>query len=313
MTDIKFSIIIPVYKVEKYLDRCVTSAINQSYKNIEIILVDDGSPDNCPAMCDAYAKIDERILVIHKINGGLSDARNEGIKASTGEYIIFLDSDDSIEITACEEIYRAIEQANFPEVIVCNTKKIENGNETIMNRYSRLELFDSGKSFLKYLFSMTFDFCMLSPNNIYKRNLLIEKKLYFEKGILHEDERWTPIVFLNANTVLNTNIQHYNYYIRDNSITTSKNKTKNAIDLIQTVYYLKEQYEKISDSFLRNSLLDHISGLYLHAIYIGDLSKDKRYINRTLCLNLSKKVKKKIKSLVFFVSPRLYCFLMRIK
>lgn len=96
-TEVKISVIVPVYKVEKYLDRCVESIVNQTYKNLEIILVDDGSPDNCPAMCDAWIEKDERIRVIHKENGGVSSARNKGIDAATGDYIGFVDSDDWIE------------------------------------------------------------------------------------------------------------------------------------------------------------------------------------------------------------------------
>ena len=90
------SIIVPVYKVEEFLDRCVESLVNQSYENIEIILVDDGSPDNCGAMCDAWAEKDGRIKVLHKANGGLSDARNCGLELSTGEYIVFVDGDGKI-------------------------------------------------------------------------------------------------------------------------------------------------------------------------------------------------------------------------
>ena len=92
----KVSVIIPVYKVEKYLEKCIDSVINQSYSNLEIILVDDGSPDNCGKICDKYAKKDNRIRVIHKTNGGLSDARNNGIKIATGNYIAFIDSDDYV-------------------------------------------------------------------------------------------------------------------------------------------------------------------------------------------------------------------------
>ena len=92
----KISIIVPVYNVEKYLNRCVDSILNQTYRNLEIILVDDGSPDNCGAVCDAYAGLDPRIRVIHKPNGGLSDARNAGLDVATGEYVGFIDSDDFI-------------------------------------------------------------------------------------------------------------------------------------------------------------------------------------------------------------------------
>ena len=97
MPDSKITIIIPVYKVEKYIHQCIDSVIDQSYKNLEIILVDDGSPDKCPEICDDYAKKDKRIKVIHQENQGLSSARNTGIKASTGDYINFIDSDDWIE------------------------------------------------------------------------------------------------------------------------------------------------------------------------------------------------------------------------
>ena len=94
MLDRLMSVIISVYKVEDYLDKCVNSIVNQTYKNLEIILVDDGSPDNCPAMCDEWAKKDKRIKVIHKQNGGLSSARNAGLDICTGDYIMFVDSDD---------------------------------------------------------------------------------------------------------------------------------------------------------------------------------------------------------------------------
>lgn len=104
MESSKISIIVPVYKVEQYLERCVKSLINQTYKNIEIILVDDGSPDQCPKMCDDYASEDSRIKVIHKKNGGLSDARNAGLDAATGEFIAFVDSDDWVEIDFIETL-----------------------------------------------------------------------------------------------------------------------------------------------------------------------------------------------------------------
>ena len=91
------SVIVPVYKVEKYLNKCVQSIVNQTYKNLEIILVDDGSPDNCPEMCDEWAKKDSRIKVIHQENAGLAEARNSGISVATGEFFMFIDSDDYAE------------------------------------------------------------------------------------------------------------------------------------------------------------------------------------------------------------------------
>ena len=103
----KISVIVPVYKVEKYLNRCVESICKQSYSNLEILLVDDGSPDSCPQMCDEYAKADSRIIVIHKENGGLSSARNAALEVATGDYVICVDSDDYIHPRAVEKLYQA--------------------------------------------------------------------------------------------------------------------------------------------------------------------------------------------------------------
>ena len=118
MEDAKISVIVPVYKVEKYLDRCVESIVNQTYKNLEIILVDDGSPDDCPVMCDAWAKKDERIQVIHKENGGLSSARNAALDISTGEYVCFVDSDDWIDSDMIEVLVRCVSEKKA-DVAMC--------------------------------------------------------------------------------------------------------------------------------------------------------------------------------------------------
>ena len=126
------TIVVPVYKVEKYIDRCVTSILNQTYKNLQIILVDDGSPDNCGKICDEYAKKDNRIEVIHKENGGLSDARNAGINIAKGKYIAFVDSDDYVSNDYIEYMYKILKKENA-KISICelqivwkNTKIEEN-------------------------------------------------------------------------------------------------------------------------------------------------------------------------------------------
>ena len=125
--DSLISVIVPIYNVEKYLERCVESIINQTYKNLEIILVDDGSPDNCPQMCDDYAKKDSRIKVVHKKNGGLSDARNAGMKVATGEYVSFIDSDDYISLDFYETLLETIVD-NDSDIVECSVVKFyENG------------------------------------------------------------------------------------------------------------------------------------------------------------------------------------------
>lgn len=124
----KVSVIIPIYNVEKYLDQCVHSAINQTLQDIEIILVDDESPDACPVMCDDYAKKDSRIKVVHKKNGGLGFARNSGIDIATGEYVTFLDSDDFVDLNTYEHLYN-IAKANSLDAIYYKFKRFTNENE----------------------------------------------------------------------------------------------------------------------------------------------------------------------------------------
>ena len=127
MQELLISVIVPVYKVEKYLNRCVNSIINQIYKNLEIILIDDGSPDKCPYICDEWSKRDSRIKVLHKQNGGLSDARNAGLKIATGEFIGFVDSDDWIAPEMYERLLTAIikDQSDIAE---CNVKMVWKNN-----------------------------------------------------------------------------------------------------------------------------------------------------------------------------------------
>ena len=114
------SVVVPVYKVERYLDKCIGSIVKQTYTNLEIILVDDGSPDNCPQMCDEWAKKDARIRVIHKENGGLSDARNAALDICTGTYVVFVDSDDYVHPEYVSYLYEMIVQHNA-DLAVCAT------------------------------------------------------------------------------------------------------------------------------------------------------------------------------------------------
>lgn len=126
----RVSIIVPIYNVEKYLDRCMNSLVNQTLKDIEIIMVDDGSPDNCPKMCDEWAKKDSRIKVIHKKNGGLGYARNSGLDVATGKYIAFVDSDDFVKTDMYETLFNKIEEYGA-DTIFCGLFKYWNGNKVI--------------------------------------------------------------------------------------------------------------------------------------------------------------------------------------
>ena len=133
------TVIVPVYKVEKYIRKCIESIINQTYKNIEIILVDDGSPDDCGKICDEYAKKDNRIKAIHKENGGLSDARNKALDLTNGKYVIFVDSDDYIEKNAIEYLYQLMQKYNT-DIAIGLVNPIYDGekNNILKNKESKL-------------------------------------------------------------------------------------------------------------------------------------------------------------------------------
>ena len=124
------SIVVPIYKVEPYLEKCVESIRNQTYKNLEIILVDDGSPDKCGAMCDEYAEADPRIRVIHKQNGGLSDARNAGVERASGEYLLFVDSDDYIDRELVEKAVMTAQESRC-DIVLFDYYCVEGGMQQV--------------------------------------------------------------------------------------------------------------------------------------------------------------------------------------
>ncbi|CRK80175.1 glycosyltransferase [Neobacillus massiliamazoniensis] len=299
------SIIVPIYNVERYLDKCVESLINQTMKNIEIILVDDGSPDNCPKICDNYALRDNRINVIHKNNTGLSDSRNVGLKIAKGDYILFVDSDDYINKKTCEYFYKHIIENSY-DVIIGAAMKIEEGSTT---DYSNSRGFKTnqclkGKEFLKIGFKHGI-VKMAVWCNLYNRKFLLENELFFKKGLLHEDEQWTPRVLLLANKVLVSDIRFYYYIIRDESITNTKKFKRNAKHIISTVKELYNLYEKIDDEELKILLNDYLVSLYLFAFRKGKLfEEDNKYINKSFVMKNSKR--NKIKSFIFCISPKLY-------
>lgn len=180
------SVIVPVYNVAPYLERCIKSIINQSYQNLEIILIDDGSTDNSGTICDAWAEKDERIMVIHKKNGGLSDARNVGLKVASGAYITFVDSDDWLNLNMYEKLMK-IGMAQNCDIVMCNFQKISDENSiSICNNDYKIEFYDT-ISALKAL--ITEQIQQVVWNKIYKKELL--NGIYFESGRFHEDEFWS--------------------------------------------------------------------------------------------------------------------------
>ena len=306
----RISIIVPVYKVEKYLDKCVQSVINQTYGNIEIILVDDGSPDACPAMCDNYAKQDSRIRVIHKSNGGLSDARNAGIREALADYLLFVDSDDFIDLDTCERFIRAM--GNYlPDIVVGNARKVEAEEVSVMqHRLNTVGQVITGEQYLKAELK-TGTMYMAAWLNLYNRAFLLNNGLEFKVGLLHEDEQFTPRVFLKATVVIGIDIIFYNYLIRDGSITKNRDRTKNGIHIVQTCYELSKIYESLKDKALKRLLLDVLVTKYLYGFQIGRLNR-KEYdelINKGFLLRRASSPRTRYKAILFSINKKMYYWL----
>ena len=209
------SVIVPIYQVEAYLEECIASIVAQTHRNLEIILVDDGSPDNCGAICDSWAKKDSRIRVIHKANGGISDARNAGIEAATGDYIAFVDSDDWIQPDMYEKLLAALLRENA-DICSCNilscypTHQIAWGSEAYT-------VGDSEK-ILSMLYQDTM-YPVSALNKLYRRSLWND--IRFPKGKICEDAFTTYLLADKAETIVLIPEALYCYRIRENSIMTS--------------------------------------------------------------------------------------------
>ena len=236
------SIIVPIYNVEPYLRRCLDSIVNQTYTNLEIILVDDGSPDGCPQICDEYAAKDKRIAVIHKENGGLSDARNAGLDICKGEYISFVDSDDWVDVEYIEVMLdSAIKEE--ADISICNHEKTATNITTRTTHQSKIILLNSVQA-IKKIFgqdSLTF---IVSWGKIYKRRLW--NSLRFPKGKLYEDAYVCHILYDDSKKICFTNKILYFYFQRPDSIMGMTQSPVHAIEPQLLLYnYLTMQHPEL--------------------------------------------------------------------
>lgn len=254
----KVSIVIPVYNVEAYLKECVDSAIKQTYKNLEIILVDDGATDSCPEICDVYAQSDKRIKVIHRENGGLSAARNTGMDASTGEYIYFLDSDDYIELKAIEKLVNTIETEKadfvFFDGYVFYTDCEDDGESFRYSRGDKYHTENSRGCLLKLLNNDEYRTAV--PLNFYRFDYLKNNNLCFFEGILHEDELFTFQAFNADGMVAHCHEKLYARRIRPASIMTSSGSAKRYESMLTIYYELAKMYrDKVAQGEAANLYL----------------------------------------------------------
>lgn len=257
------SIVVPIYGVENELEKCINSLIKQTYPCLEIILVDDGSPDRCPIICEEYAKADQRIVVIHKKNGGLSDARNVGMNKARGEYILFVDSDDYIALDACENLIE-IALRYDADIVTGDAMRVNKSEIKILKNFDTKGEIYTGWEYLKQqLRNRRYLICVWV--NLYKRKFLIENRLFFKAGIYHEDNDWTPKTFYLASKVISSQHCFYRYIIRDNSITTSPSNLKASEDLMVICKDLVKYFSDIKDIEFKRLFYDDTVRRYFSA------------------------------------------------
>lgn len=245
----KISIIVPVYNVEAEIQHCLKSVLEQAYSNIELVLVDDCTPDNSIAlaqkMIEAYKATDRTILVQHKENRGLSAARNSGIDASTGAYLFFLDSDDAlshpnviadlVKLTKREEL----EEEPHYDVIIGNFKKVTSQGNILEIGFQRdLYLSSTDDIYRKYVEGQL---TVTAWGKLVLRDLIIKNNLYFEEGIYHEDELWSFLLYRYVKNLCATSTIIYDYLEREGSISFSI-KEKNVVDLNFVIEKMYERY-----------------------------------------------------------------------
>lgn len=240
------SVIVPVYKVEDYLDECVKSIVNQTYSNIEIILVDDGSPDKCPQMCDEWAAKDERIIVIHKHNAGVSSARNEGLKVATGEWIWFVDSDDSVCEEALEEIVSKSDSDIDLIIFNCNIDSLYIKDEKFFDEH-----------YFKYHFGFE------AWNKLYNKAIVDNNNLRFDtEETIGEDLLFNITYYQFAEKYLFISKKYYNYNIRETSAMHSNTSKRldQQLSLYSKIYEIYRN--KLDERTLAQLFIMHlISGI----------------------------------------------------
>lgn len=318
MNKTQLSIIVPVFRVEKYLDTCINSLLNQGFspQEYEIILVDDGSDDNCPAMCDQYAAQYEQVRVIHQQNKGLSGARNTGIKAARGKYICFVDSDDYIEPDCFGSLINKAENDSL-DILQFGLQIVYDNRTIPISRNTTEELY-CGEEFLAKAMSERCA-CWIY---LIRKELLVTTDTYFTEGITYEDIDWTPRMILQAKRIKRVPTIVYNYVQHDESITHPKNITgwKKIIENNLIVLQKLNQYSEkasISKPWF-NAMCSSIICSVLTIVSKHLYEERTNYIQQLRTIYPKKlnsmpsfSTSEKMKIDVTRLSPQLYCFLRR--
>ena len=248
MTTPLISVIVPVYRVEEYLERCVKSILSQTYKNLEVILVDDGSPDQCPAICDACAEKDARVKVIHQENKGLSGARNAGLDAASGEYLAFVDSDDYVSPHFIEELYQLLQDTGCA-IGQCRFSYVK-GDGLVEEGDSAFCIY-RGESLMEQLYGPEEKATcfVVAWNKLYRAELFKETGIRYPEGRIHEDEATTYRLFHEAKKLAFLDRALYGYYTENGGSITSVFSAKRLQWLTaheeRIAFFKKNGYEKL--------------------------------------------------------------------
>lgn len=260
----QISIIVPVYKVEKYLDRCVNSILNQTFTDFELILVDDGSPDLCPKMCDEWAKKDKRIKVIHKENGGAGAARNVALRQVKGDYIGFVDSDDWIAPNMYEYLYSLFQQYPDVQIVQCDAIQTSSENQIVKQQDQMISVWNR-KQMLDYFFRIHGEKSNYSIwNKLIKREVL--KNFSFIEGTISEDVAANFDFFMNASKMVTSNKILYFYFVNQSGVTKSKVSSKDLeyIDVWKRIAQkVPDEYKKYADINLARANFTILSKMLL--------------------------------------------------
>ncbi len=301
------SVVVPVYNVEPYLDRCINSIVNQTYKNLEIILVDDGSPDKCPEICDEWAKNDERIKVIHQKNSGLSGARNKGIESSIGKYICFVDSDDYVNENFVSCLYSSITE-NKSDISICGYKEKYPNSETDFS-YENGEGIISKEDLFRSILSNE------QMGNFFANKMFIRElfdSIRFPVGKFYEDiYTFYKVAYLAEKIYVINNIL-YTYIRRQNSTTNIINKKalydeNEAISMRNS--FIKEHYKILSKECEANELKFLIVNYNQFSKKCGFLSEKKELREKILKYNIKNTCLQKKYTIMFYLIkylPQIY-------
>lgn len=314
------SVIVPIYNVEKYLAKCLDSILNQTYRNLEVILVDDGSLDGSSKICDIYAKRDNRIIVVHQRNGGLSVARNRGLEIAKGDFIGFVDSDDIIHNRMYEILYKHIKDYSA-DISICNYSVVYEGdiigNKDIADIKESI-IICNGHEALYNIGRKLGENTIVAWNKLYKRDLF--RNLRYVEGKIHEDEFIVHRIMDKAQIVVYSDLPLYNYLQRDNSIMGSKFNLK-RLDMLEALEDRIEFFQEKGYTELYYNAIGSYLNVLITYYYLArqDLEDNLYKTFRKSFMNLYKSIKKdkltrktQIKCIVFAISPLLYRILYKI-